>query len=270
MGGKTRALAFAALVASALTAAPAMAQDDSFQWEHAMRAGQVLSVKGIVGEIRAEYTSGDRAEVVAVKVGRERDFSEVEIRVQEERDGYTICAVYHASSARGDGCDNVHTDRNERHNRRSIDVDVEYVVRVPAGVGFHGSMVSGDIDARNLRSEVKANTVNGDIFVSTTEKARGNTVSGSIEIEMGATDWDELDFKTVSGDITLWLPEAIATDVDFESLSGDIRSDFDITTTRQRSRRWVGAALEGYIGTRGQRSLSFNTVSGDVELRRSR
>ena len=144
------------------------------------------------------------------------------------------------------------------------------MVKVPAGVEFHGNVVSGDIHAEGLRSQVRANTVDGDIYVSTTEKAWGNTVSGSIEIAMESTDWSDLEFKTVSGDITLWLPAGIDTDVDFESLSGDIDSDFDITLTGRRSRRWVGANVEGYIGSKGERSLSFNTISGDVRLRRNR
>jgi len=112
--------------------------------------------------------------------------------------------------------------------------------------------------------------VDGDIHVSTTEKAWGNTVSGSIEIAMGSSDWKELEFKTVSGDITLWLPAGIDTDVDFESLSGDLDSDFELTLTGRQRRRWIGANVEGYIGSRGERSLTFNTVSGDVRLRRNR
>ena len=117
---------------------------------------------------------------------------------------------------------------------------------------------------------VRASSVDGDVFVSTTGTAWGNTVSGSIDIEMGSTDWQDLELRTVSGDITLWLPDAVDTDVDFESLSGDIESDFNITTTRRRSRRWIGSSVEGYIGRQGERSLSFNTVSGDVRLRRMR
>jgi len=193
----------------------------------------------------------------------------VEIRVVEERDGYTVCAVYHASARSGNDCDN-HNDGGDRGRRRSIDVDVNYVVRVPAGVELVGTMVSGDIRAEGLRSQVRANTVNGDIYVSTSEKAWGNTVSGSIEIAMGSMDWKDLDFKTVSGDVTLWLPAGIDTDVDFASLSGDIDSDFDITMTGRKSRSWIGANIEGYIGTKGERSLSFNTISGDVRLRRTR
>jgi hypothetical protein len=235
-----------------------------------MRPGQVLEVQGIVGEVIAEYTDGTTAEVVAVKEGREADFDEVEIRVVEEREGYTICAVYHAHAARGTGCDNNHDDDDRGERQHSIDVEVDYVVRVPAGVDFHGSMVSGDVRADDLRSDVHANTVNGDINVSTTETAWANTVSGSMDIEMGATDWRELEFHTVSGDITLWLPVGIDTDVDFGSLSGDLDSDFDITMTGRQSRRWVGSEVEGHIGSRGERSLSLNTVSGDVRLRRTR
>lgn len=269
MKGMTKGFGAAVALLMVAGAGNAQAQDADFRWQSAMRAGEVLEVRGIVGQIRAEYTSGSQAEVVAEKNGRSRDFDEVEIRVVKERDGYTVCAVYHAHDNPGDDCD-THNDGGRRGNRHSIDVDVDYVVKVPAGVEFHGNVVSGDIRAEGLRSQVRANTVDGDIFVSTTEKAWGNTVSGSIEIDMGSTDWTDLEFKTVSGDITLWLPAAIDTDVEFKSLSGDIDSDFEMTLTGRQRRQWVGANFEGYIGSRGERSLSFNTISGDVRLRRSR
>lgn len=269
MTGTMKGTMAAVALMTAVAAPGLQGQDGDFRWQQDMRAGQLLEVRGIVGEIRAEYTSGSRAEVVAQKTGRSRDFDEVEIRVVEERDGYTVCAVYHAHDNPGNDCDN-HSDGDRRERRHSIDVDVDFVVKVPAGVEFHGMVVSGDVRAEGLRSEVHASTVDGDVYVTTTEKAWGNTVSGNIDIEMGATDWDDLSFKTVSGDITLWLPEAVDTDVDFASLSGDIHSDFDITMTGRQRRRWIGSKVEGYIGSSGARSLSFNTVSGDVRLRRSR
>lgn len=268
MRGRFVAFGMLALLAAGASAG-IEAQEGSFEWQSAMSAGQILEVKGIVGDIRAEYTSGSTAEVVAQKEGRRGDFDEVEIRVVEEGDGYTVCAIYHAHSARSEGCDNNH-DGHDRGDSHSIDVEVNYTVRVPAGVEFVAGIVSGDIKAEGLRSEVHAGTVDGDIYVSTTDKATANTVSGSIEVQMGSTDWDELNFNTVSGDITIWLPAGIDTDVDFESLSGDIDSDFDITMTGRRSRRWIGAEVEGYIGSRGVRELTFNTVSGDVTLRQSR
>lgn len=256
----------------AVTASAGMAQDATFEWGEAMRAGERLRVQGIVGEIRAEYTAGDRAEVVARKQGRSRDFDDVEIRAERRGDEVIVCAVYHPDRVRGDGCSGDHDgddDRRDRGDRRSIDVEVDFVVRVPAGVDFSAAMVSGDVVADDLRSDVDVSTVNGDIEVSTSGRAQGRTVSGSIDIAMGSDDWRDLDFGTVSGDITVWLPDGIDTDVDFQSLSGDLRTDFDLNTTRNRS-RWIGSNVEGYIGARGQRSLSFNTVSGDVRLRRSR
>jgi hypothetical protein len=270
MGMKRRILGLGTVMLFAVGGGSGIeAQDGSFEWRGDMSAGQVLEVTGILGEVRAEYTSGRTAEVFAEKDGRRVDFDEVEIRVVEFGDGYRVCAVYHAHAATGDGC-NGNDDGHGRDRRHSIDVSVDYLVRVPAGVELDVTVVSGDIRVEGLRSEVRSNTVNGDIFVSTTEKAWGNTVSGSIEIEMGSTDWSDLDFQTVSGDITLWLPAGIDTDVDFESLSGDISSDFDITRTGRQSRRWIGSEMEGYIGSRGERLLTFNTVSGDVRLRQSR
>ncbi len=85
---------------------------------------------------------------------------------------------------------------------------------------------------------------------------------------MGSTAWDDLHFSTVSGDITLSLPADVDTEVEFESLSGDFEADFDIDIESRR-RRMVGSRSRGVIGEGGRR-LSFNTVSGDVTLRRAR
>jgi len=93
-------------------------------------------------------------------------------------------------------------------------------------------------------------------------------VSGSIDIEMGSSDWDDLRFSTVSGDITLSLPAGLDTEVDFVSMSGDFNADFDVTITSRRERR-IGSRFSGTIGDGGRR-LSFHTVSGDVRLRRAR
>lgn len=256
----------------AATASAGAAQDASFEWGESMAAGERLRVQGIVGEIRAEYTEGRRAEVVARKEGRSGDYDQVEIRTERRGNQVIVCAIYRPERVRGEGCSVDHDgddDRGDRGHRRSIDVEVDFTVRVPAGVDFEAVLVSGDVVADDLHSDVEVSTVNGDIEVSTSGRGVGRTVNGSIDIAMDSADWSELDFGTVSGDITLWLPDGIETDVEFQSLSGDIESDFEIATTRQRS-RWIGATLEGYIGSRGRRSLSFNTVSGDVRLRRPR
>jgi len=259
-------------IAVATVAASAAAQDNPFRWSGRMASGQVLDVRGISGDIRAELASGSTAEIVAEKRGRSGDFDEVEVRVVEESDGVTVCAVYRPEEHPGNDCDldDRDRDRGDRSRHRDdIRVSVDYVVKVPAGVELIGSMVSGDVEARDLRSDVTASTVSGEVFVSTTGTARANTVSGDIDVQMGSLDWRDLSFHTVSGDITLRMPAALAADVEFESLSGDLDTDFDLTLQGRRQRRWVGEHLRGTIGDGGGRSLSLQTVSGDVRLRKA-
>ena len=254
----------AALIAgvSAAMAVPASAQED-FEWSGRPGSGRSLEVRGISGDVVATLASGDEARVVATKHGRASDFDEVFIEVFEERDAVVVCAVYGARN-RG-SCDGDH-DGGGRH--RDIRVSVDFEVRVPAGVRFVGATVSGDVVAEGLRSDVEASTVSGSVAVSTTGVARGRTVSGDVDVDMGSLDWTRLDFRTVSGDITVGLPDGVDADVEFESLSGDFDSDFDIVVERVRD-RWVGSEVRGTIGEGGRR-LTFETVSGDVLLRRSR
>lgn len=254
-----------------VTATALAAQDNPFRWSGTLGQGKVLEVRGISGSIRAERASGSTAEVVAEKTGRSSDFDEVEIRVDQNADGVTVCAVYRPERYDREGCDLDHAERrDDGWGKHDIRVGVDFVVKVPEGVRLDAMQVSGDVEARDLRSDVNASSVSGDVFVSTSGVAEAHTVSGSLDIEMGSLDWKDLDFKTVSGDITLRLPAGLATDVDFESLSGDLDTDFDLKLQGRRSRRWVGAHVRGTIGDGGGRSLTLNTVSGDVTLRRAR
>ncbi|MBT8395837.1 MAG: DUF4097 family beta strand repeat protein [Gemmatimonadetes bacterium] len=266
-------LGWAVLITLAIPPAPLRGQDDTFQWSGRMTSGQTLEVRGIVGNVRTTLGSGDRAEVVAIKRGERDDFHQVAVEMAEDGDLIVICAIY-GSWNHGEGrCHPDHDDRrdddDERNRNVDMDVSVDYEVRLPAGVELDANMVSGDIEADGLRSDVRVNTVEGTISVVTTGRAWANSVSGDIEIEMGDFGGGDMDFQTVSGDITLWLPADFQADVDFNSLSGDFDTDFEMDVKNKNERRWVGSQIEGTIGG-GGRDLSINTVSGDVTLKRSR
>ena len=251
----------------ATTVAPLAGQDDRVEWIGRLEPGKILEVKGIMGSVRATLASGPTTEVVAQKRGRSRDFDEIEIEVVEESDGVTICVMFVWWERGRDPCDHEDGDWDDRRGRRSMDVQVDFEVRLAAGVELVASTVSGDVDVEDVRSDVTASAVNGDLYVSTTGTAWANTVSGSMEIHMGDLGQDDLSFHTVSGDITLWLPAWLDAEVRFSSLSGDLRSDFDMDVTNRRKRRWIGSRIHGVIGDGGQR-ITLNTVSGDVRLRR--
>jgi hypothetical protein len=262
----------AIVLAAASTAAQTAVQEQPFRWSGALAPGMVLEVKGILGSIVAEPATGGEAEVIAEKRGRASDFADVEIRMVQESDGVTICAVYNPEDYDTDDCDLDDARRDDwdgGRGRRGSRVDVDFTVRVPAGVELIATTVTGDVEAHGLRSNVTAHSVSGDVAVSTTGVVEAGTVSGSLDVAMGSLDWNRLAFNTVSGDITLRLPEGLGAEVDFESLSGDLDTDFDLQVDRRRNGRFVGSRVEGTIGD-GGRALSFHTVSGDVRLLRAR
>ena len=249
------------------------AQDDRFEWSGRIAQGNVIEVKGVSGDVRAVASSGDRVEVVATKYGRRRDFDLVDFEVFEDDGGVTICAMYPQRLRRRRGREfrrgSYECEPGSWHdlNVDDTDVEVDFEVRVPSGVRFVGRTISGDVEAEGLDAHVMARTVSGSIYISTTDLADASTVSGSIEVVMGRSDWSgDLEFTTVSGDITLSFPGGLDTEVEFESLSGDMDSDFPIQL-RSRSNRWIGGHIRGTIGD-GGRDLSMKTVSGDVRLRR--
>ena len=253
-------------VATALLATSAHAQERDFEWSGRMTTDQALSVRGISGDVVAHPATGSEARVEARKTGRASDFDRVDVVMSDEGDELVFCVVYDGRRGASD-CDRGWDGQDDREGRE-VRAGVDFVVYVPAGVRFSGHTVSGDVEALDLRSDVDAATVSGNVTVSTTGVAEGRTVSGDVDVEMGSLDWRRLDFATVSGDITVRVPDDLDAGVRFRSLSGDFDSDFDMTVHRKRD-HFVSHELEATIGD-GSRALTFKTVSGDVRLRRGR
>jgi len=199
--------------------------------------------------------------VVAEKHGRRDDPDEVRIEVVEHDGGVTICAVYPPGrrARRPNTCEpgggNSSTDNN--------DVEVNFTVRVPRGVGLDGSIVNGDVEAANLDGPVELSTVNGSVRLETSAgDARASTVNGSINAIVRALGQRSMRFNTVNGGITLSLPSGLNADFEAATVNGSIQSDFPITVTgRVNPRR-----LNGRIG-QGGRALELNTVNGSIRLR---
>jgi hypothetical protein len=243
-------------VAGALAlAVPAAAED--FAWRGKLSAGQTLEVRGVNGGITAEPGGGE-AEVTAVKRARNSDPNSVEIRTVEHSDGVTICAVYPGRfGGRGNDCESGGHTRNN-------DVQVEFTVKVPAGVKLKASTVNGGVRVGEVESDVDASSVNGSINVASGGVVKAETVNGSIEASMGRADWTgKLDFETVNGSITLDMPADLSADLDAETVNGRIDVDFPVTGNVRKTKR----ELRGTIGG-GGRSLDLETVNGSINIRR--
>ncbi len=242
-----------------LTPLPTAAQD--FRWSGALASGKRIEIRGINGTIHAVAASGREALVTATKRGRRSDPADVEIKVLEHAGGVTICAVYPSQRA---------SRRNEclpggegRNDSRDSDVEVEFEVRVPAGVNFEAATVNGDVRAADLPGDADLSTVNGDVDVTAAGTARGTTVNGSISARLGRGDWTgNLKFTTVNGGITVSLPRGTGTDLEASTVNGSIESDFPITVQGRMNPR----TMRGRIGA-GGRMLDLTTVNGSIRIR---
>jgi putative adhesin len=233
---------------------------EDFEWSGRVAPGKSIEIKGVNGGIVAEAGTGSEVEVVARKSARRSDPDEVTIEVVEHADGITLCAVY--PTPRGDRPNQCGPGERGRMNTKNNDVTVEFTVRVPAGVRFIGRTVNGSIEARGLKADVEAYTVNGSIGVATRGVARATTVNGSIDAEMGTAANDPLEFETVNGGITLTVPAGSGAEIHASTVNGDISTDFPLTVRGKFSRR----SINGTIG-RGGPPLSMTTVNGDIRLR---
>ena len=236
---------------------------EDFEWRGHIATDKAIEVKGVNGGIVAEPTTGSEVEVVAHKKARKSDPEEVRIEVIEHPGGVTICALY--PSPRGAPPNECKPGEGGRMNTHDNDVQVDFTVQVPAGVGFIGRNVNGDVMASGLKGDAEAYTVNGSIRLETRGNARASTVNGSIQAEMGVPAGDELEFESVNGGITVTMPAASGAEVHASTVNGDISTDFPITVTGKIGRR----KLAGTIGS-GGRLLEMKTVNGGIELKKAK
>jgi hypothetical protein len=236
---------------------------DNFEWKGRLARGKTLEIRGVNGDVLASAAAGEEASVVAVKQeGRRGDPADVRIEVVEHADGVTICAVYPPGRR---GRENECQPGGSRNETRDNDTEVEFTVRVPAGVRFIGATVNGDVRARSLQSDAEVSTVNGGVDLATTGRAEASTVNGSIDAVMGVASWSgHLDFHTVNGGITLELPAGVKAEVEAETVNGQISTDFPLTVSGRFGPRRVNGTIGG-----GGPPLSLRTVNGSIRLRKT-
>ena len=257
--------AFTGALVLTLGAASAMAADrdrdrewdEGFDYTWTLSRGQTLDVRGLNGSIQVRPSNTRTARVVARKSsGRRCDPSDVRIEANETRDGIMVCALWPTRNGRENECGGNPSNDN-------CDVEVEFVVEVPAGVIFQGQTVNGDVKAEALHGPAKLTTVNGSIWVETTSWASAETVNGSIHASLGAESWDgDLSFETVNGGIHIELPRDVDADVYGQFMNGSFDSDFPLRVRGRMGPR----SVRGTLGDGGS-GLELSTTNGDVVVR---
>lgn len=227
-----------------------------FRWTGTVASGKALSVHNINGAIEVTPSPDDTVSVHARKDGPASARAEVRIEVREHDGGVSVCTLYPGMTMGDDG-------RCSGKAHDTGDVDVQFTVAVPAGVGFVGRTVNGSVKTEALPGEVEASTVNGSVKIGAAGTARAKAVNGSISVEISDPESTApLSFETVNGSITLALPSAANADLRASTVHGKIRTDFGLPV---KTGMGPGASVRGQLGS-GGRTIELATVNGSIRI----
>lgn len=253
-----------------VTAQRSRASDEPFKWSGEVQSGHWVYVRNMNGRIRVEQGTGSKLEVTAEKRWRRGDPDDVEITVKQVGSGrgdVLVCAVWRDTNTR---CDE---DGYSSHTRwdgfwsrnRNSDTQVEFVVRLPAGVKVEATSVNGSVEVDGATAEVVARTTNGGVEArSSGGPVSAHTTNGDVTVRAGSLDNHDIEYSTVNGSITVELPASANADLDMRTVNGHVSSDFPLTVEGTFSRRRMRATL----GKGGPR-VRLSTVNGSIRLRRA-
>lgn len=241
--------------------------DDPFTWSGTVREGRWVYVRNLNGPVRVEQGTGNKVEVRAEKHWRRGDPQDVKITVRQVggNDGDVIvCALWNDRASCDEDGYHSHNDGWRGNDNNRNDVQVEFVVKLPAGVKIDASTVNGGVEVDGATAEVVARTVNGSVEArSTGGPVSARTTNGDISVRSASLDRDDTDYSTTNGSITVELPASVNAEIDMRTVNGRLSSDFPLTVEGSFSPRRLHATL----GKGGAR-LRLSTVNGSIRLRK--
>ena len=236
----------------------ASAAADTFRWKGAVPRGKWIEVLTVYGDLRAEPSKTGEVEILAVR--KRGSASAYRIARDTNSSGVQFCVV-EASASADTPC---RTAAGGALVNGVDDVRVDFLMKVPAGVGVSAHTTHGNIAADEMKSYVWGTSEDGDISIVTTDLAEASTASGSISAEFGRRSWkQDLEFLTDDGDVTVVAPSDASMHIQLETGSGGIRSEF----ASRMSPFGGGQRSVASIG-KGGGMLTLRTGRGKVELKR--
>ena len=216
-----------------------------------LRRGGTFALSNVAGDIVITGGGGNDVRIDAVKRVRSRDEAEaktqlqaIEIEIVELSNRVEVRTVYPGL---------------QRRNALGV---VDYTVALPQDANVTVRSVAGDVQVTNVRGELRAESVNGDVTVSDAPRVSVlKAVSGNVQLTNGASD-TSLDVNTVSGDVI--IKGLKARTFDAGTVSGTVRLD-NIESGRVNVRTVSGDVDYGGALARNGR-YEFAAHSGNVVL----
>lgn len=240
--------------------APLSAQETRFTKQ--MSAGSTLAIENINGDVTISQGSGRTAEIVVTKTVKRGDGDLVKAVMEEDGNTVRVCTIFLNRDRNRSSCEGGNSMDSRRGDR--FEVEMEYSVKLPAGVKLHVETVNGSVTVGTIDATAHVETVNGSIDVQSASASSLETVNGDIRGSFSSASWDgTLTMETVNGNIELAFPAAFAATIRGETVNGSISSDFPVTI----SGKWGPKSFRGTVGG-GGRQLDIETVNGNITLRK--
>lgn len=215
-----------------------------------------LSLVNISGDITVVRGNGSEIAVEIVKTARARDAADARELLQlvtvdaTERNGRAEVKTHYPSG-----------DDMRRQNRRNLNVNVAYNVTAPAGTRISAESISGNVKITDIKADVNATTISGDVRITGGHVGTAKTISGNVEVVDAQVD-GALESSSVSGDVV--LRRVTARRIEAGSVSGEIKLE-DIVADRvaahtTSSNIW----LSGTLTKNGRYELKG--LSGDIRV----
>jgi DUF4097 and DUF4098 domain-containing protein YvlB len=226
---------------------------DEWNRTYTVTKGGAVEIVNVNGPIVVEAATGSQVEIRATRVARAKSDEEaqallkkLEIKEDVSPGRVAIQTVIGTGMSFG---------------RRSV--NVEYRVRVPAGLQVSVKTENGGIGLHDVNGTVAATTTNGGV--------RGTNVSGAVSAHIvnGGIVMDiarvvgSIELESVNGGIRLDIPPDLRADVEASAVNGGVSMDDALKLqTSERGRSKIIGKLNG-----GGARISVTTVNGGVRLR---
>jgi hypothetical protein len=242
------ALAVVLLPATAL----AQKQTETVDRNLPFPSGGTLKLNNFTGAVHITGGSGRNFVMKATR----RGYPDVlrEMRLTVESSGSTITVEEN---------DREGSRRWNDDSRRDSMVETTFEIQVPANARLDINGFSSNVTIAGVDGDQRLKTFSGDINVRDARaRISANTFSGEIDVDAtGQGNSPDLDMETFSGTMRVRLADRARGNIEFNTFSGSLDAAYPVTL-RSTGRRNIRAELPGGSGS----SLLFKSFSGELRL----
>jgi DUF4097 and DUF4098 domain-containing protein YvlB len=252
------AVALLAVVAAGCDIVTAdLRSEESSSWQKSfpLDANGRFELDNVNGKIRIEPGSGNTVDVTATKKARGATPEQAKASLERA----SIVETGSAGSVKLE----TRIARVSGIVFNGGNLQVEYMVKVPAGAEVRLMTVNGGIEIKGLKGRIVAETTNGGVDArGVSGQHEATTVNGGLAIEMAAMPDGGVKLECTNGGINLRLPRDAKATISASIANGGISSgNLPIDVTSQNNRR----RLEGRMNGGGPR-VQIEGTNGGITL----